>query len=163
MPESEEPKGFFQYFPSSPHHSIQGLYITDFGWTEIEPNVQHPPWQHPSEFSFMDANGRCLDEFQLVYITGGQGSFGSSRTAEQEIGATPIWEQGNAANSQIHNCYLSIGKRFVQGVENLPALRIFRERNAPARLPRAYTNPGDPDERPLLWLSSGSVPICWCR
>jgi alpha-L-rhamnosidase len=31
-------------------------------------------------------------------------------------GATTIWEQWNGQNSQIHNCYLSIGKWFVQGL-----------------------------------------------
>jgi alpha-L-rhamnosidase len=33
-----------------------------------------------------------------------------------EQGATTIWEQWNGQNSQIHNCYLSVGKWFVQGL-----------------------------------------------
>ena len=33
-----------------------------------------------------------------------------------ENGATTIWEQWNGENSQIHNCYLSIGKWFIQGL-----------------------------------------------
>ncbi|MDX1286240.1 MAG: alpha-L-rhamnosidase C-terminal domain-containing protein, partial [Draconibacterium sp.] len=33
-----------------------------------------------------------------------------------ENGATTIWEQWNGDNSQIHNCYLAIGKWFVQGL-----------------------------------------------
>jgi len=33
-----------------------------------------------------------------------------------ENGATTIWEQWNGQNSQIHNCYLSVGKWFVQGL-----------------------------------------------
>ena len=33
-----------------------------------------------------------------------------------ENGATTIWEQWNGDNSQIHNCYLSVGKWFIQGL-----------------------------------------------
>jgi alpha-L-rhamnosidase len=33
-----------------------------------------------------------------------------------ENGATTIWEQWNGQNSQIHNCYLSVGKWFIQGL-----------------------------------------------
>ena len=33
-----------------------------------------------------------------------------------ENGATTLWEQWNGNNSQIHNCYLSIGKWFVRGL-----------------------------------------------
>ncbi|QZT36741.1 glycoside hydrolase family 78 protein [Halosquirtibacter xylanolyticus] len=33
-----------------------------------------------------------------------------------ENGATTIWEQWNGNNSQMHNCYLSIGKWFIQGI-----------------------------------------------
>jgi alpha-L-rhamnosidase len=33
-----------------------------------------------------------------------------------ENGATTIWEQWNGENSQIHNCYLAVGKWFIQGL-----------------------------------------------
>ncbi len=33
-----------------------------------------------------------------------------------ENGATTIWEQWNGDNSQIHNCYLAVGKWFIQGL-----------------------------------------------
>ena len=88
MPEAmqaEQPEGFFQYLPPSQYDQVIGFSITDFGWTHIEPGMLYPPWQHPTEFSFTSTKGRLLDEYQLVYITRGRGTFWSSITGTIEI------------------------------------------------------------------------------
>lgn len=85
MSTRSEPKGFFQYLPPTQHDQATGFHITDFGWTEIEPGMPYPPWPHPSEFSFTNQNGRRLDEYQVVYITRGSGTFWSAATDTLEI------------------------------------------------------------------------------
>jgi alpha-L-rhamnosidase len=53
-----------------------------------------------------------------------------------EQGATTIWEQWNGQNSQIHNCYLSVGKWFVQGLGGI------RPDEGNPRFSHFYIDPG---------------------
>ncbi|MBE0652553.1 MAG: family 78 glycoside hydrolase catalytic domain [Bacteroidales bacterium] len=62
-------------------------------------------------FEYLMESGRN----DLIYTMVNQKTFpGWGYMIEQ--GATTIWEQWNGQNSQIHNCYLSVGKWFVQGL-----------------------------------------------
>ena len=62
-------------------------------------------------FEYLLESGRN----DLIYTMVNQKSFpGWGYMIEQ--GATTIWEQWNGQNSQIHNCYLAVGKWFVQGL-----------------------------------------------
>ena len=91
MSSPDEPRGFFQYLPNTHYDKITGFFITDFGWTEILPNMSYPPWQHPSKFNFNKNEGRCLDEYQLVYITKGSGTFWSNATGTLRISAGTLF------------------------------------------------------------------------
>lgn len=91
MPSPNEPKGFFQYLPRTQHDQIAGLYITDYGWTEIAPNMPYPPWKHPTEFAFTNGKGRCLDEYQLVHIYQGSGTFWSKQTGSIKLSAGSLF------------------------------------------------------------------------
>lgn len=84
-PEGSNPEGYFQYLPRTQHDQVSGFYVTDFGWTKVQPNMPYPPWQHPSEFAFPKKDSRQLDEYQLIYITHGQGTFWSAETGELPI------------------------------------------------------------------------------
>lgn len=81
----DEPRGFFQYLPQTQYDKITGFHITDFGWTEILPGMPYPPWEHPADFNFSSGNGRCLDEYQLVYITQGSGTFWAEATGTVQV------------------------------------------------------------------------------
>ncbi|MGB0372256.1 MAG: AraC family transcriptional regulator [Opitutales bacterium] len=83
----DEPKGFFRYLPRAQHEKVTEFYVTDFGWTEIEPGRPYPPWQHPAEFNFTDERGRSLDEYQLSYITQGSGTFWSATSGSVRVNA----------------------------------------------------------------------------
>lgn len=54
-----------------------GLCITTAGYQSIEPRSLYPPQGHPSQYWFNPAMGRTLHEYQLVYITKGEGVFQS--------------------------------------------------------------------------------------
>lgn len=50
-----------------------GLVVNTVGFQTIKPNTQYPAPKHPSGYYFSTQEGRILDEFQLIYITKGEG------------------------------------------------------------------------------------------
>lgn len=67
-----------------------GLYITTIGFQSIAPHTQYPPKEHPSSYWFKPQNGRMLQEFQLLYITSGEGVFESSSCKSIKVPAGSI-------------------------------------------------------------------------
>lgn len=59
-----------------------GINVTTAGFQLVKPNQQYPPTGHPQTYSYNYRRGRILNEFQLVYITRGKGSFSSSNIEE---------------------------------------------------------------------------------
>ena len=55
-----------------------GLFVTTAGFQTIPAQEHYPPDDFPSTYSFNYQKGRILNEFQLVYITQGQGVFQSA-------------------------------------------------------------------------------------
>lgn len=64
---------FFKYTTKSIEDKNWGLYINVAGCADILPGACYPPPGHPSEYSFSWENGRILHEFQINYITSGEG------------------------------------------------------------------------------------------
>jgi len=54
-----------------------GLSITTVGFQSIRPHAVYPPRGHPSQYWFNPLVGRTLHEYQLVYVTKGEGIFKS--------------------------------------------------------------------------------------
>jgi AraC-like DNA-binding protein len=67
-----------------------GLYITTIGFQSIPSNSQYPPKEHPSSYWFKPQSGRKLQEFQLLYITSGEGVFESTHCKSTNIVAGTI-------------------------------------------------------------------------
>ncbi|MDR2028489.1 MAG: AraC family transcriptional regulator [Treponema sp.] len=67
---------FLHYLPYSEEDEKLGMVCTTAGCIKVEPNTIYPPHknEHPVLFRQV-AEGRILPEFQLVYITEGQGVF----------------------------------------------------------------------------------------
>jgi len=61
------------YLVSSDTDSLWGLTVTTVGSQKIVGNSQYPPSNHPSEYLFNLNGGRILNEYQLLYITDGNG------------------------------------------------------------------------------------------
>jgi hypothetical protein len=64
-----------------------GLTVTTVGCQHIEPDTVYPPKIHPQGYYFNPEKGRVLQEYQLVYITEGEGFFQSESMPETKIGA----------------------------------------------------------------------------
>jgi AraC-like DNA-binding protein len=75
-PGKDSNDSFFRYLTSSEEDEKWQLVITDAGHNEIGPGIAYPPHKsgHPVPFKSV-AVGRTLSEYQIIYITRGQGSF----------------------------------------------------------------------------------------
>jgi AraC-like DNA-binding protein len=78
-------ESYSRYFPSDPASAGWGWRILDAGRQSIPPNAQYPGAGHPLSYLFAADGRRTLDEFQLVFIAEGHGSFESAK-----IRRTPI-------------------------------------------------------------------------
>lgn len=63
-----------------------GLSINTVGFQSIRPHSPYPVRNHPSGYFFNAQKGRVLREYQLLYITKGQGFFASDDTQERTVG-----------------------------------------------------------------------------
>ena len=55
-----------------------GLAVNSVGSQIVAPGQPYPPTGHPSRYLFTEEHGRILNEYQLLYITEGQGVFRSA-------------------------------------------------------------------------------------
>ena len=67
-----------KYLMVSPEDLLWGLAVNSVGFQEVEAGQPYPPGDHPSRYLFSEEKGRILDEYQLLYITKGQGVFRSA-------------------------------------------------------------------------------------
>ena len=79
-----------KYLVVNQSDELWGLYITTIGFQSISPNTQYPPKEHPSSYWFKPQTGRKLQEFQLLYITNGEGVFESSSCKSMKVSAGSI-------------------------------------------------------------------------
>ncbi|MEL6923485.1 MAG: AraC family ligand binding domain-containing protein, partial [Bacteroidota bacterium] len=66
-------KDFFKYLSVGEEDRDWGLYLTVAGRARIEAGVGYPNIEHPAGYYFSWASGRRVQEYQLNYITEGQG------------------------------------------------------------------------------------------
>ena len=62
-----------------------GVYVNTVGFQSIKAGEHYPLKDHPSGYFFNVSKGRVLQEFQLLYITKGAGSFTSDCTPAQPL------------------------------------------------------------------------------
>lgn len=80
-------QNFFSYLTWSDEDESRELWCTDAGQAKVDPGSPYPPQAsgHPSSYRPV-ASGRIIQEYQLIYITRGQGYFcsGGRETAVGE-------------------------------------------------------------------------------
>jgi len=76
MKESPKGESFFKYLAYSDEDELWQMVCTDAGYTEVLPYTIYPPNKdgHPRAFQYV-AVGRTLNEYQIIYVTKGQGVF----------------------------------------------------------------------------------------
>lgn len=78
-------KDQLQYLRINPNDEDWGIVVTTVGYQFIPPKGQYPLSQHPEQYNFKPQNGRTLNEYQLVYITKGNGYFSSQSYEKEKI------------------------------------------------------------------------------
>ncbi len=76
-------KDFFKYLTPSEEDINWGLYLNVAGKSTAPSNKTYPSKEHPTGYYFDYRKGRTLPEFQINYITEGQGSYENKN--EQKI------------------------------------------------------------------------------
>lgn len=74
-----------KYMLASERDQLWGLTVTTIGYEEIGPNDEYPTRGHADGYYFDLAKGRTLSEYQLLYITEGQGIFHSRTLPEARL------------------------------------------------------------------------------
>lgn len=68
---------FTEYLTVTPRDLDWGIQMLDAGYTRVAPYSDYPPGRHPRDYLFTWQQGRVLQEFQVIYITRGEGIFES--------------------------------------------------------------------------------------
>ncbi|NDW09003.1 AraC family transcriptional regulator [Dysgonomonas sp. 520] len=74
-----------KYLIANEQDLLWGLTVNTVGFQHIEPNSAYPPGNHPTRYLFSTERGRVLNEYQLLYITNGSGTFISDNSKKVEI------------------------------------------------------------------------------
>jgi AraC-type DNA-binding domain-containing proteins len=64
---------YFKYLTHSDEDESCGFYLTVGGYAHVLPDTEYPPKGHPTGYNFNWQKGRILQEYQLNYITDGEG------------------------------------------------------------------------------------------
>jgi AraC-like DNA-binding protein len=78
---------FSKYFVKDDIEDFLGINVTDIGYSHVPPHTVYPDSNHPAGYYFNWENGRILDEYQLLYITRGQGTLELKKGVILEVNA----------------------------------------------------------------------------
>jgi AraC-like DNA-binding protein len=81
---------FYKYLPVSKEDENWGLTVMNAGCTHIESSKDYPFKNHPSHHNFNWNTWRILQEYQIIYITNGQGIFESESCKQTTIKAGTV-------------------------------------------------------------------------
>lgn len=84
-PVTQKKNSTHKYLTRNDPSNSWGIYCTTAGFQKVPPHAIYPMQQHPQHYLFNKQKGRILDEYQLVYITHGQGILITADKKEQII------------------------------------------------------------------------------
>jgi AraC-like DNA-binding protein len=84
-------KRFYKYLTIGEEDKRWGIYLTGAGHIKVDPDVEYPLVDDPSHHYFHWSIGRRLSEYQIIYITKGEGTFESEITGQKKINAGDLF------------------------------------------------------------------------
>ncbi|MDO5579795.1 MAG: AraC family transcriptional regulator [Planctomycetia bacterium] len=78
------------YLPVGEREFNWGLYLTVVGHNLVRPHEQYPHREHPSSYQFKSSEGRILSEYQIILLTGGEGTFSSGEIQNAKVSAGDV-------------------------------------------------------------------------
>ncbi|MCE5344817.1 MAG: AraC family transcriptional regulator [Bacteroidales bacterium] len=82
---------FYKYLTIGEDDKRWGIYLTGAGHIKVEKNTEYPLVDDPSHHYFHWTTGRRLSEYQILFITKGQGLFESEMTSIRKVNAGDIF------------------------------------------------------------------------
>lgn len=76
--------GLVKYLNISSFDEDWGIAVSTVGCQFVKPSAHYPLAEHPESYNFKTDGKRILNEYQLIYITGGKGYF-SSRSCKTTL------------------------------------------------------------------------------
>ena len=84
-------KVYARFLPISQDVKLWDLYVINSGYTRVEPGDSYPPWEErPEKIPLNWEKGRIVDEYEIIYITRGSGTFSSKQTGTVPVQAGSI-------------------------------------------------------------------------
>lgn len=80
----------FKYLLSTDQDVKYGLSVTTIGSQEVTLGEDYPVGNHPDSYMFNPASGRVLDEYQIIYISKGQGRYTDARGTDYHLRAGSV-------------------------------------------------------------------------
>ena len=77
----------YRYLQVTPRDKSWGLAVTTVGFQHVHPGDSYPLSVHPDSYKFRENGHRVLNEYQIYYITRGNGYFESSSCSRTRIEA----------------------------------------------------------------------------
>lgn len=74
-----------KYLANNKDKDIWKMSVSSIGFQSTKFLDSYPPKGHPFGYTFNPERGRILDEFSLIYITKGRGTFQSGNCSEKKI------------------------------------------------------------------------------
>lgn len=139
-----------RYLPVHEQDENWSLMVKTAGFQSVLPNSIYPTQGHSQEYKFNFQRGRVLDEFQMIYITKGSGTFESASCKNIPIGEGTVfflfpgelhrfrpeqltgWDsywvgfKGKFADNLVANGYLSVNKPAVRIGYNEEIVSLFQ-------------------------------------
>lgn len=88
---TNEKKRFYKYLSVSEEAKRWGLYVAGAGHIKVGKNVEYPLVDDPSHHYFHYSLGRRLFDYQILYITRGDGIFETEVTGVRKVSAGDIF------------------------------------------------------------------------
>ncbi len=80
-----------KYLVASERDALWGLVVSTVGYDEVERDGAYPTRGHADGYYFNTEKGRVLDEFQMIYLVEGEGTFSSEHVRNVPIKAGDIF------------------------------------------------------------------------
>ncbi len=173
----EQFEGFFRYLPISQRTASWGLYVTGCGHVCVPRSGEHPPRGHPELYRFRWERGRVLPEYQLIYLTGGEGVFESAAAGMRKIAAGDlivlfpgVWHRYRPARrSAWETLWISLDGEYVQRLveqgflsAEQPVLAVGQNRGLVEAYHRLLATVRDQEEsNPLLLAARAMEILAW--
>lgn len=84
-------KAYSRYLPITPDVRLWELFVINSGYTRVDPGDSYPPWNERPEKKPLNWNkGRIFEEYEIIYITQGGGTFESKESGKLKVQAGSI-------------------------------------------------------------------------